>query len=194
MRLAPSLVMPTLTFRLKKRADAQAQLTLVREDGSHTSGAVGPADGYFPVHDLTHYVIEQTLGLSEGFLGLVASGWEIRDFEVKGTSKLLSPETLFAENAAGEVSRQILMREPSSAADLMWVMDIQVQKHWPDYKMPVFTDELLADIRARIHEHWRRWRELPANGVLELTFTCARPATIPAPTPEQRKQGALAAR
>jgi hypothetical protein len=185
--------MPSLTFRLKKRADADAQLTLVREDGSHTSGPVGSADGYFPVHDLTHYVIEQTLGLSDGFLGLVASGWEIKDFEVKGTAKLLLPETLFAENAAGELSRQILMREPSSAEDLMWVIDTKLQQHM-GYKAPVITEELLGQIRARIHGEWRRWRELPPNGTLELTFTCPRRASIVAPTPEQRQRGKLAAR
>jgi hypothetical protein len=183
--------MPTLTFRLKKRADANAQLTLVREDGSHTSGPVGSADGYFPVHDLTHYVIEQTLGLSEGFLGLVASGWEIKDFEVKGTAKLLSAETLFAENAAGELSRQILMRQPSSAEDLMWVIRTQLKQHSADYEPPVITEELLSTINARIHGEWRRWRELPPNGTLELTFTCSRTAGIPAPTNDQRKRGAL---
>src|SRR2546430_8538188 len=46
--------MPSLLFRLKKRADAAAQLTLVREDGTHSTGPVGSAEGYFPVHDLTH--------------------------------------------------------------------------------------------------------------------------------------------
>jgi hypothetical protein len=186
--------MPTLTFRLKKRADANAQLTLVREDGSYTSGPVGSADGYFPVHDLTHYVIEQTLRLSDGFLGLVASGWEIKDFEVKGTAKLLSAETLFAETAAGELSRQILMSQPSSAEDLMWVIDAKLKDHSPESDRPVFTEKLLAQIRARINEEWRRWRELPPNGTLDLTFTCPRWASIPAPTPDQRKRGALAAR
>jgi hypothetical protein len=186
--------MPTLLFRLKKRADANAQLTLIREDGTYSSGAVGPAEGYMPVHDITHYVIEQTLGLSEGFLGLVASGWEINDFGVKGTAKLLSSETMFAENAAGELSRQMLMREPSSAEDFMWVIDVKLQQHSPGYKGPVFTKELLEQIRTRIREEWVRWRELPPNGTLELTFTCPRLASLPAPTDEQRKRGALAAR
>ena len=81
--------MPTLTFRIKKRPDASAVLVLVREDGSSTAGSIGPPNGYGPVHDLAHYVVERTLGLSEGFLGLVASGWEIADFERKGIAKQL---------------------------------------------------------------------------------------------------------
>ena len=50
--------MPRLTFELKKRADARAQLVLIREDGSHTLGTIGPSDGFGPVHDLTHFAIE----------------------------------------------------------------------------------------------------------------------------------------
>jgi len=37
--------MPSLTFRLRKTADAAAQLILVRDDGTHSTGTVGPADG-----------------------------------------------------------------------------------------------------------------------------------------------------
>src|SRR5436309_5122613 len=128
--------MPSLIFRLKKRADAAAQLTLVRDDGTHTTGPIGPGDGYFPVHDLTHYAIEQTLGLSEGFLGLVAAGWEINDFMVKGTAKRLSAESLWAECAAGELSRQILMRDPSSADDFLWAVGIKVEQTFPGYSRP----------------------------------------------------------
>ena len=189
----PAPQMPSLTFRLKKRADASAQLTLIREDGSHTTGPIGSADGYFPVHDLTHYVIEQRLGLSEGFLGLVACGWEIKDFEVKGTAKLLSAETMFAENAAGELSRQILMRQPSSFEDFLWVVDTNVQRHSPGYKNPGFNETSLTEIRERMAESVR-WRELPPGDTLELTFTCPRRATLPAPTPEQRRHGSLVTR
>jgi hypothetical protein len=185
--------MPSLIFRLKKRADAAAQLTLVREDGTHSTGPIGSAEGYFPVHDLTHYAIEQTLGLGEGFLGLVAAGWEIRDFEVKGTAKRLSAETMFAENAAGELSRQVLMRQPSSLADCIWAVETKVQQHSPGYSRPL-SEAQFAVIRELISTEWRRWRELPPNGTLELTFTCPHKATLPPPTADERKQGKLAVR
>jgi hypothetical protein len=185
--------MPSLLFRLKKRADAAAQLTLVREDGTHTTGPVGSAEGYFPVHDLTHYAIEQTLGLCEGFLGLVASGWEISDFEVKGTSKRLSPETGFAEVAAGELSRQILTRDLSSLEDFLWAIDLTIQQHSSGAGRPSITEAQFAAIRELISTEWRRWRELPPNETLELTFTCPHKATLPPPTVDERKRGALAA-
>ncbi|MEO8450470.1 MAG: hypothetical protein ABI647_11795, partial [Gemmatimonadota bacterium] len=112
--------MPNLTFRLKKRPDTTAMLVLAREDGSVTNGPVGPALGYGPVHDLAHYVVENTLGLSEGFLGLVASGWAISDFEIKGAAKRLPHEALFAEGAAGELSRQEMMHQPTTAEEFNW--------------------------------------------------------------------------
>ena len=186
--------MPSLLFRLKKRADAAAQLTLVREDGTHSTGPVGSAEGYFPVHDLTHYAIEQTLGLSEGFLGLVAGGWEITDFEVKGTAKRLSRETIFAEVAAGELSRQFLTRDLSSLEDFLWAIDLTIQQHPQGSGRPSVSEAQFTAIREMISTEWRRWRELPPNGTLELTFTCPHTATLPPPTADERKRGALAAR
>src|SRR3954462_971379 len=156
--------MPTLIFRQEKRANGDAQLVLVREDGSSTFGAFGPVDGYGPVHDLTHYVIEQTLGLSDGFLGLVAGGWEISDFEVKGTGKRLPQEAFFAENAAGELSRQILMRQVSSLEDYLWVLDTQIAKAGVPYQRPQITQAQFDQIVERIRGEWARWRDLPPNG------------------------------
>jgi hypothetical protein len=49
--------MPRLTFALKKRTDREAVLVLTREDGTSSLGKIGAVDGYFPVHDLTHYVV-----------------------------------------------------------------------------------------------------------------------------------------
>jgi len=180
--------MPTLTFRLKKRANADAKIILIREDGSETHGEFGPADGYGPVHDLTHYTIEQTLDFGDGFLGLVAGGWEISDFEVKGTAKRLPPEALFAENAAGELSRQLLMRQVSSLEDYLWVLDTQIAKAGANYTRPEITQSQFDAIIERIRAEWLKWRELPPNGTLELTFTTTRRATVPPPSDAERAQ------
>jgi hypothetical protein len=180
--------MPTLTFRIKKRADADAQLILVREDGSQTYGPFGPADGYGPVHDLTHYVIESTLGLGDGFLGLVAGGWEIKDFEVKGMSKRLSAEAYFAENAAGELSRQLLMRQVSTVEDFLWVLDTQMAKAGSDYRRPEITQQQFDVIVERIRFEWTKWRELPPNGTIELPFSVERRSTVSPPTDAERAE------
>ena len=185
--------MPRLSFRLKKNADAKAQLILIREDGTHTAGTIGPADGYGPVHDLTHFAIEQTLGLCDGFLGLCASGWEIPDFEVKGTAARLPPEAVFAEVAAGELSRQLLTRQVSSLDDFLWAVDLSLKQQPGALDRPQITEAQFDAIHSLIAAEWKRWRELPVNGALELTFTSRRRSDCPAPAPAERRAGRLAA-
>jgi hypothetical protein len=183
--------MPELIFHLKKRADATAQLILIREDGTHSVGAVGPADGYGPVHDITHYAFEQTLGLSEGFLGLISSGWEISDFEVKGTAARLPFEAVFAEIAAGELSRQLLMRQVSTLDDFVWAVELSMKRTAYSQPLPQISAQEFASIHDTIAAEWKRWRELPPNGTLELRFVSSRRSDCASPTPSERAAGRL---
>jgi hypothetical protein len=185
---------PSLKFQLRKRADAKAQLVLTRDDGTFTSGAIGPAEGYFPMHDLTHYAIEQTLGLDEGFLGLCASGWDIGDFEVKGTAAKLPGEAVFAEVAAGELSRQLATHQVSSLEDFLWAVDLTLGQQAAGYVRPAVSAPQFEAILERIRVEWARWRALPPNDTLELTFTSRQKSACAAPTPAERKAGKLAAR
>jgi hypothetical protein len=41
-----------LTLRYKKKGDGSAAFTAVRGDGSSTTGQIGDAGGFGPVHDL----------------------------------------------------------------------------------------------------------------------------------------------
>jgi hypothetical protein len=162
--------MSTLTFRIKKRIDASSVLVLVREDGSSTSGSIGPPGGYGPVHDLAHYVVERTLGLCEGFLGLVASGWEIADFEKKGTARRLPAEAILAEVAAGEMSRQAMMWQWSSAEDYVWAVETTVRRSQPGYTLPAITHEMFEGMHVELLQLRQRWNELALGETLELSF------------------------
>jgi hypothetical protein len=173
--------MPTLAFRLKKRPDAHAQLVLVREDGSSTVGTVGPADGYGPVHDLAHYVAERALGLSEGFLGLVASGWAIDDFEVRGATQRLPDEAMLAEMVAGELSREEMTRASSSAADFNWGVAAWIAGARPGYAPPPIAADALDRMRAELAGLRTRWRAVAPGETLELPFESAQRSTCPRP-------------
>jgi hypothetical protein len=162
--------MPTLTFRIKKRPDASALLVLVREDGSSTSGPIGPPQGYGPVHDLAHFVVERTLGLSQGFLGLVASGWEIADFEKKGAARRLPAEAMLAEVAAGELSRQAMMWQWSSAADYAWAVGATMRRSQPEYTVPEIGEQMFEGMRVELLQLRQRWNELRLGETLELAF------------------------
>jgi len=173
--------MPTLSLRFHRRADADAQLVLVREDGTHTAGRIGPGDGYGPVHDLAHYVVERALALSEGFLGLVASGWEIADFEVKGTARRLPDDAVLAEVMAGELSREEMMGQYAGAEDVAWGVAAYLRQARPDFPVPPITAELLAAMRGELVSLRERWTDVPPGGVLELSLTTARRSGCPRP-------------
>lgn len=160
-----------LRFQLKKRPDTKALLVLVRADGTFTSGTVGAAGGYGPVHDLAHYVVESALGFSEGFLGLVASGWEITDFEVKGTSKRLPIEALVAEAAAGELSRQEMMQQYSTAVEFVWALGLVMEQmgHLTS-AVPPIDEATFEAMKERLVTLRNRWWGVEPGGTMELVF------------------------
>jgi hypothetical protein len=175
--------MPSLSLRFRNRADANAQLVLTREDGSFTAGDIGPPMGYGPAHDLAHYVVESTLVLAEGFLGLVASGWDIADFEVKGMAARLPAEALFAETAAGQLSSEHMLGQPTSAEDFNWSMRAKLQPNHPDFVVPGIDGTQLEGMRARLMELHCEWFAVAPGAVLELEFRSLRRATCPRPSP-----------
>ena len=61
-----------MQIRLKKGRDGPDSLACVREDGTSTWRRIQRGLAF---HDLAHYAVETELGLTEGFYGLVASGW-----------------------------------------------------------------------------------------------------------------------
>src|SRR5687768_13321726 len=73
-----------------------------RDDGStewqrHT----GARAVFFAHHDLTHLAVERTLGLREGFFGLIAAGWTIADTEGSGARGALPAGSVLVENLVG---------------------------------------------------------------------------------------------
>ena len=67
-----------------------------------------------------------------------------------------------------------------------------MEQQRPGFTRPEITAPQLESIHALVATEWRRWRELPANDVLALTFTCDRRSTCAPPTPAERKAGRLA--
>jgi hypothetical protein len=87
-----------MKIQLKKGRDGPSTLVCIRADGSRTWSKVHP---FFPVHDLTHFSVESVLGFTEGFFGLVASGWDIDTFSQPGATKRMGAEAVLAEAIVG---------------------------------------------------------------------------------------------
>src|SRR5258706_9947829 len=69
----------------------------IRKDGSSTWKHVG---AFFILHDLGHYAVETILQLKNAFLGMVAAGTDINDFDLPKEQRdfVLTNETIFAEH------------------------------------------------------------------------------------------------
>jgi hypothetical protein len=123
---------------------------------------------------LAHYVVERALGLREGFLGLVASGWDIGDFERKGVARRLPAEAILAEVAAGEISRQAMMWQWSSAEDYVWAVEAAVRQSQPEYRLPAIAHETFEGMRAELLDLRQRWNQLAPGETMALAFTTGR--------------------
>jgi hypothetical protein len=166
--------MGKLTLRFKKKADADAALTCVRDDGSWTSSRLGPANGYRPVHDLAHFVAESAFGLTGGFLGLLARGWDVEDFEAGAVARIArepdSEHAWLAEGLAGMLSLEAMSGQEPPVDETNGLLRELIGRASPTCEPPLLSAEELAGMRARLKALRRRWNALPAGETLELRF------------------------
>jgi hypothetical protein len=157
--------MDMLRLQFKKKGDGSTVLTAVRQDGTHTSTEIGPANGFGPVHDLAHYVVETSFGWRNAFLGLLASGHNIEDFNTSA-KQWLPAEAVIAECVAGQLSQDAVVAFPLTADDFNWSIR-QVLRE----KAPEITPEQLAGWHANLAELRQRWNTLKPGETLALDFS-----------------------
>lgn len=167
-----------LELRLGRRADATVLFELRRRDGTSTwEKRSGPTAEFFSAHDLTHFVVESELGFRDAFYGLVARGWDLRDFGRPWPRGPLPPEALLAEVLVGYLDVTRASGHPLTADDCnRSVRDyFAATTHTVDL---VITDAALERIRARLHDLLHRWNELKPSETLALSFD-PRPSVRP---------------
>jgi hypothetical protein len=162
--------MARLSIRLKKNADGTAALTCVRPDGTTTWHSPKGAQGhFFALHDLTHYAVETTLGVSRGFYGLVADGWDISDFGTPKTRGKLPVEAGWVEMIVGFLDMERAMGEMYSAAEWNEKARLYYETNGGQPLRNLGDGELDA-IRERRREVFAQWAAVSPGGTLELEF------------------------
>ena len=158
-----------LRVELGKRADGRYVLRCTRPDGTVTwQVQVPPNARFFPFHDLTHFAVETTLGLTRGFFGLVAEGWDIADTGGKGARGPIPRDAILVEHVVGLFDRERDGTVPRwSASEFAEQLALRADEARFSPPAP-YTDAQLDAARARIAELHARWRELPPGGTLEL--------------------------
>ena len=158
-----------LRLKFKKKADAHAVFTAVREDGSSTSTTIGAHTGFGPVHDLTHYVVETSLGLKNGFLGLLAAGRNVEDFN-HDSKHWLPEEAQIAEAIAGQLSQDSMTGRPLSVEDFNWTVRDVLSRSGVKLAAPELTAFELSALHAKLAELRRKWDSIAIGETLELQF------------------------
>lgn len=158
-----------MRIHLKKRAGGEAVVTFVRADGSATSGRLG-SGGFGAVHDLTHYTVETTLGLRQGFYGLLAQNWDIPDFELPGAARQLPDEALVAECIVGQLSNAVFARHEPAVDEFNWLVHSAVDGVRPGAAVPSINAEILHQLWRTLDTLLARWRSLPPGETLELEY------------------------
>lgn len=165
---APAQPLAILAF--SKTRNGRPVLSVTRRDGSV---AWQKQHAFFPVHDLTHYAIETTLGLREAFWGMMADGWEFGDFGTPWPRGPMPnvPEALLAEVSAGwfdSLGRSIESDE-AGAAELNAHIEAYFRQHGLAPPRTI-TEGELARIRAMRAELAARWHALGPREAMELPF------------------------
>jgi hypothetical protein len=155
-----------MIVQLKKGKNAASTLACIRADGSRTWGKLHP---FFPLHDLTHCATESVLEFREGFFGLVASGWNIDDFAVKGATKRLPLQAGWAESIVGILDQERGTGRVMSASEFNEALSESLRgQNFAAFR--VLTEEELMRVRALRDELSGQWQALPAGETLQLEF------------------------
>ena len=163
--------MPVLAIRMKRNADGTSALTCIRPDGSTTWHSPKGAQGhFFALHDLTHYAVETTLGVANGFYGLVASGWDISDFGTPERRGQLPPEAGWVEVVVGFLDMERAMGEMYSALEYNEKARLYYEVNGGKPVRDLSDDDLNA-LRDRRRDLFAQWAAIPPGGTLELDFT-----------------------
>lgn len=161
---------PALVIAMTKRPDGGSVLSCTRADGTATwQRHQGRQGHFFPLHDLTHYAVETTLGFRRGFFGLIADGWDIEDTDGKGNRGPLPDEALLVERIVGLISLGRGSDGPWTADEL----DEQLRGMTPNTGIVAaarLSEERLGQLLASLTELVASWALVEPGGTMNLSF------------------------
>jgi len=162
---------PPLTIQFTKRPDGAVVLRYRRADGSVVwQRYEGSHARFFPYHDLSHLAVEAELGITRGFYGLLAEGWEVADLEGKGARGPLPPESVLVEFIVSLFDSETAGGAPPLPAP---EFNAQLAAMLQDKNLPAppaFSDARLAAVRHRRLALHAAWDQVPPGASLEVPF------------------------
>ena len=150
---------------LSKSANDQV-LSCKRKDGSVTWKHIMT---FFISHDLCHVAVETTVPLKNAFLGMIASGVDIGDFDLPKEERnfQLNEEAILAEHLVNLLTIEYSQGKMESFLD---VFSNIYEEHIGTSLYKIITEEKLEEIRNGFNELMQRWASLPENNTMTLLF------------------------
>jgi hypothetical protein len=148
------------------RTDKLDRLRCVRRDGSETSAAM-PRQGILP-HDLVHYVVESGLGWRDGFLGLVAAGFDIgwtMEQAHDPANRTIADQTIHAEAVVESLQAQLWSGAWDEALFIDGVRGACEARGRGVPALPPGAGRTLFEQALALNA---RWQQVPFHGALEL--------------------------
>ena len=156
-----------MLIRLTKGRNGPNTLACIRADGTSTWAKV---QDYFPLHDITHYVVETTLGIENAFYSLVRDGWDISDFAQKGAAARVPPQANLVEALVGRLQREIMPGTEFTLESYNEEVEAVLEGIGNPERHPI-TEAELTEMRSRLRELMERWRALNSGESIELEFS-----------------------
>jgi hypothetical protein len=124
---------------------------------------------FFILHDLCHFVVEKELPLRNAFLGMVAAGTDIEEFDLpKEQRKIdLTAEAIFAEHL---INLLVIDYMQGRMENLIEIFTSIHDEHLNSDILHLVTEEQLETIRIKYAELMKQWNLLPAGQTLLLLF------------------------
>ncbi len=181
---------PALKVSFVRHRERRDRVYVTRQDGSTTAWDF-PSYGDRLPHDLCHLVVEEALGISKGFWGLVDQGVEVRLVDDQATlvraGKPLVREVGVDFSDLMEAERMVALFGPTGL-HTQQVGAITVAHMGPSstaasgdargpgpelgVELPEgISEEAIAAVRRRLHELGERWRALGDGDAITLTYT-----------------------
>jgi len=152
---------------LKQRSGKYDTVELHRGDG-RIERLENPKQGMAP-HDMVHVVIEQTLGLTQGFIGMVLAGLPMamtdqpREREVAG---LYGLEAKQSESLVECVQAAVWDSTPVSGADFRDQLGITCTMR--EVPAPELDDDAVTRLIDRVRQVSREWQALAVGAAMEF--------------------------
>ena len=155
---------------IKQRSGKYDTVELHRPDG-RSERLENPKQGLAP-HDMIHVLVEQTLGLRQGFIGMVLSGLPMamtdqpRERENAG---LYGIEAKQSESLVECVQAAVWDSTPVSSAYFREQARITCEMR--DVPAPELDDTDIVQLIDRVRRASQEWQALPAGEAMEFVLT-----------------------